>query len=232
MAERSTANSFDKKLVNIIHQTAKLAINVGVDLEAFDALSPEDQVLLGKYPYTLAARWLVGIVHQWNKNAEPVQYFFDRVGPKEGKAEVEEEVDRLKEDRYYITGCYWANSYRVTELQAADIIVYEYGKEGANNLGRTAKHREMRKSAVALVKAKTAPPIAQEFYDANRLQRAVRLLKKQESRWSGIQTTGWPLVTEPGRWMLGLRLRPPPRLLIPLALVSLALLLHLVRRNI
>ncbi len=46
---------FYKKLVNIIHQTAKLAINVGVDLEAFDALSPEDQVLLGKYPYTLAA---------------------------------------------------------------------------------------------------------------------------------------------------------------------------------
>jgi hypothetical protein len=170
---------FFGRLKDIIKSTASWAATVAIDLRAFANLSAEDKaVLASNTPYSLT------FIHCLDAMAEgarvldchdAIAYVFDRMEARKAQLIREFELRKNPDSELgrglSLDTLSWADSVIVSELQAADILIYEATKETAYELGRST--RPVRRSARSLIGGQTGPIGAYRVIDSAALRNLV-----------------------------------------------------------
>ena len=130
-----------QRLHRIINDTTLLGVWTTLDLDAYNALNPDEQQALGD-PYThcvqvVAAR-VASSLSDKHQRVEPIAYVLDNRG--KGKERLMDSFAYLSAREEYdylgLGSITWAKSIKVRHLQAADILAYEWTKHSATRTGR------------------------------------------------------------------------------------------------
>ena len=130
-----------QRLHKIINDTTLLGVWTTLDLDAYNALNPDEQYALGD-PYTACVQFFAARVASSladkHQRVEPIAYVLDNKG--KGKERLMQSFSYLStSDEYKFLGIEsitWAKSLKVRHLQAADLLAYEWTKQSATTLGR------------------------------------------------------------------------------------------------
>lgn len=171
------------RLIRIIRSTATMGVSVAVDLRAFNDLPrPEREVLLDSTPYSLTVAYLVAIAARQLDESEDVAYILDRAPKNKGQTRIDEEFRYLSRRQQFPSFAHfnldtltWANSTKVSPLQAADIFAYECAKFIVRELGRVKL--EHRKSARLLLSGTHGATMLHKTIDATELSELVERIR-------------------------------------------------------
>jgi hypothetical protein len=190
------------RLAKIIHASAWIQIGVVVDLQAFAALSASDRAMLSTglvepTPYAYAALHFMGsasnVIVEGQAEGESVAFVLDNVPSKQGAPRITSEFEFVRDhpeiaaefaDKWHSVT--WARSDKTPEIQAADILVYEYAKEYARRIRR--HRRRVRFSWTLLTEGIHEKNRRERILDAERLAHDVEYNRKHSpDEWKAFR---------------------------------------------
>jgi hypothetical protein len=186
-------SALQKCLIHAVREvTAPVVAGAAIDMDAYGALSASEQSLLGK-PHDLCLEWYVRCVGYLH-NKEPlihlaarIEHVFEKGGLVDvGKIDAAFKLAlRNCADERHLAGLpRWEPKAMHVELQVADMLAYEIGKQVLRNIG--AEVRPRRKSLEALEKGMAG---AVFLLDGERLRGLIHVrapgLGYSDREWTG-----------------------------------------------